>query len=437
MSRTLTSFEWLLQPTEHVIQCPRMFLDGWHDHQPPIFEGSGRFTLRNSTEIHFEFDAKARMQTEGMRALRHCAEEPDDRTSAMRLRGVDYSGTKWNAGWVRPRLGEMQGDYLHLFGESGALSTDVHQTEPKSGVELVYSPTPEVPFTETIRTVAHLGDTQLGWRTSGGKHRMEILGSVIEAMTQPWSGELWICASTSEDLRHPYLENWLSEPLRALRGQLIYPRLVARNFEDGRAAVWVRPAPALRATLGGCASQLVSRSPAEFWSYYELYLTYVAQHRNADGRPEFEANDLTRLHDEVIQARMAGSHWVIALCVASAIEGLVKLDPGFSSTPPDFTAEELAPAHKVISEIESNALRERLKNSVALLGRASIAKYLSQMQRDDRITKSQLDAWKKVRNQVAHGNLFEPWGTREEHERLVDLIQLFYRLTSVRIGYVS
>ena len=437
MSRTLTSFEWLLRPAEHVIQCPQMFLDGWHDHQPPVFEGSGRFTLRNSTEIHFALDAKARVQSEGMRALRRCDEEPDDRTTAMRLRGIDHSGTEWNAGWVRPRLGEIQGGHLQLFGESGALSTHVQQDEPKSGVELAYSPTPDVPFAEFMRTTAHLGDTQIGWRTSGGRHRMEILGSAIEATTQPWSSELWICASTSEELGHPYLENWLSEPLRALRGQLIYPRLVARNFEDGRAAIWVRPAPSLRTTLGGCASQLRNRSPAEFWSFYELYLTYVARHRNADGHPEFEANQLTRLHDEVIQARMAGSHWVIALCVASAVEGLVKLDPGFACTPPDFTAEELAPAQKVISEIEHNGLRDRLKNSVALFGRASVAKYLSQMQRDGRISKSQLEAWKKVRNQVAHGNLFEPWGTREEHERLVSLIELFYRLTGVRIGYVS
>lgn len=422
MSRTLTSFVWLLQPGEHVIQCPRMFLEGWHDHLPPVFEGSGRFTLKNSSEFHFEFDAKARIQTEGIRALNNCAEQPDDPTSAMRLRGIDYSGTEWNAGWVRPRLGEIQGDYLQLFGESMALSADVQQTNPWSGVELIYSPTPDVPFTEAIRTTAHLGETPLGWRTSGGKYRMEILGSVIEVMTQPWTGELWVCASTSEDLRHPYLENWLSEPLRALRGQLIYPRLVARNFEDGHAVVWVRPAPPLRATLGGCASQLKNRSPAEFWSFYELYLTYVARHRNTDGHPEFDANELTRLHNEVIQARMAGSHWVIALCVASAVEGLVKLDSGFASSPPDFSAEELASAQKAISGIENNALRDRLKNSVESLRRASIAKYLSQLQRDGRIDKPQLDAWKKVRNQVAHGNLFEPWGTPAERERLVSLI---------------
>lgn len=437
MSRTLTSFEWLLRAGEHVIQCPQMFLDGWHDHQPPIFEGSGRLSLRSSTDIHFELDAKAREQSEGMRALRRCAEDADDHTSAMRLRAIDYSGTEWNAGWVRPSLGNVQGEHFQLFGESGALSTFVRQSEPMSGVELAFSPSPEVPFSENMRTTAHLGDAQLGWRTSGGIHRMEVLGSLIEATTQPWSSELWLFANTSEDLRHPYLENWLSEPLRALRGQLIYPRLVARNFEDGRAAVWVRPVPSLRQSLGGCASQLRNPSPREFWSFYEHYLTYVAQHRNANGHPEFEANGLTRLHDEVIQARMAGSPWVIALCVASAVEGLVKLDPGFASMQADFTSEELTPAIEAISNLEPGVLRDRLKSSVSLFGRASVAKYLTQMERGGIISKSQLGAWRKVRNQVAHGNLFEPWGTREEHERLVALIELFYRLTSNRIGYVS
>jgi hypothetical protein len=128
---------------------------------------------------------------------------------------------------------------------------------------------------------------------------------------------------------------------------------------------------------------------------------------------------------------------VIALCVASAVEGLVKLDPGFASMQADFTSEELTPAIEAISNLEPGVLRDRLKSSVSLFGRASVAKYLTQMERGGIISKSQLGAWRKVRNQVAHGNLFEPWGTREEHERLVALIELFYRLTSNRIGYVS
>jgi len=424
-----------LKSDDTVIQCPLMFLDEWHDGNPPVFEESGRITLKNSSAISFQLDAKPRSLEDALSTLRRSVEQPYEPSSAMRLRGIDYSGTEWNAGWVRPRVGEVQGGYWQLYGESGGLSTGIQQMSPTEGVELVYSPAPDVSFSELMKTSAHLGDVEIGRRASGGRHRMELLGSEIEAITQPWTEELWICATTSEHLRHPYLENWLSEPLRALRGQLIFPRLVARNFMDGRALVSVRPAPALRPSMGGCASQLCDHSASEFWSFYGRYLSYVALHRNADGHPEFEANGLTRLHDEVIQARMAGSSWVIALCVASAIEGIVKLDPEFESTPPDFTADELVPVECMVRALEPEALRNRLRNVVSQFGRASISKYLARLEQRGFISKSQLHAWRKIRNQVAHGNLFAPWGTLEEQEQLETLVTLFYRLTSVRIGH--
>ncbi len=49
MTKTLAPFEWLLEAREHTIRCPTMFLDGWHDHQPPVFEGPGRLKLNAST----------------------------------------------------------------------------------------------------------------------------------------------------------------------------------------------------------------------------------------------------------------------------------------------------------------------------------------------------------------------------------------------------
>lgn len=437
MTRTLSSFEWLLKSDDNVINCPLMFLDEWHDGNPPIFEGAGRIALKNSSEISFQLDAKPRSLEDAISALRRSVEQPYEPVSAMRLRGIDHSGTEWNAGWVRPRVGDVQGGYWQLYGESGGLSTGIQQISPAEGVELVYSPAPDVPFSELMKTSASLSDLDIARNAIGGRHQMELLGSEIEVIKQPRTEELWICATTSDHLRHPYLENWLSEPLRALRGQLIFPRLVARNFKDGRSFVSVRPAPALRPSMGGCNSQLCDRSASEFWSFYGHYLSYVALHRNSDGHPEFEANGLTRLHDEVIQARMAGSPWVIALCVASAIEGIVKLDPELESTPPDFTADELAPVECMVRALEPEALRNRLRNAVSQFGRASIAKYLAKLERQGLISKSQLRAWRKIRNQVAHGNLFAPWGTLEERTQLEALVTLLYRLTCVRISYRS
>lgn len=434
---TLAPFEWLLEATEHTIRCPSMYLEGWHDHEPPVFEGSGRLVLSGSSAIRFEMDARASDLNRGMVALRRCAHETNDHTSAMRLRVIDYRGREWNAGWVRPRVGEIQSGHHQLFGESLSIVTDCRHDEGVGGVELAYSPSPDVPFTEVITNTARIGATELGWRTQGGRHRAEVLGAEITASTQPWRDDLWICARASDELNHPYLENWLSEPLRALRGQLIYPRLVARKFSDGRAIVWVRTAPALARSLGGCASQLKGHSAAEFWAFYVAYLTYVAKHRGADGHPGFEANDLTRLHDEVIQARMSGSHWVIALCVASAIEGLIKLDPAFASAPADFTDADVDPLKSFASGVSPEPLAARLKGFIATLRQPSPARYLSRLEKEDRIFRVQLEAWRKVRNLVAHGNLFEPWGTTEEHAQLVALVELFYRLTALRIGYGS
>lgn len=434
-SRTLSRFAHFLDQKEHEIRCSAMFLDAWGDSGVPIFHGTGRFKISPSKFITFEMDAKESNEGRALLALRRCFEEPGDRTAALRLRGVDYDGFEWNAGWIRPGYRESHdGISYELFGETMGISTTTTQRVIVSGVELAYSPTPDVPFTEETRHTATQGATEIASRVRGGRHRMMVLGSEIVAMTQPWRDELWICATTSDELNHPYLENWLSEPLRALRGQLIYPRLVARNFSDGRAHVWLRVSPELRRSMGGCASQLGSRSAAEFWRFYGAYLEHVAKHRGPDGDPEFEANNLTRLHDEVIQARRSGSPWVIALSVASAIEGLVKLDPDFAAAPADFTDEQVAAARHVLGQLKPEGLRSRLLSSLGYMSSPSPAKYLSRLHQGGQISKEQLEAWKEVRNRVAHGRLFEPWGTEEENRQLEELVRLFYKLTCHRIA---
>lgn len=436
MSRTLAPFMWLLTSKKE-IQCPRIYLDGWFDGAPPLFEGSGTLTISGTTDFSFHVHAKPLDEKEAFKALRLTGERLYDPQTAFRLRAVDYSGTKWNGGWVRPRLGEVQGDYWQLIGASGDLTTMVQQAEPVSGVELVYSPAPDVPFSEVITTTAHLGETKIGWRTSGGRHAFEMLGSTIEVRTEPWSNELRITASTSADLNHPYLENWLSEPLRALQGQLIFPRLVARNFADGRAFVSLRHAPSIGRSLGGCATQFASKKASEFWRFYEHYLTYIAQHRSKEGHPEFEANPLTRFHDEVIQAHVAGSHWVLALSIASAVEGIVKMGRDFEKTPPDFTESDLSPVTQFLAKLMPTDLRSRLSSMTSSLRRPSPVRYLAQLSAAGQLDTEHVSAWKNIRNRVAHGNLFEPWGTEDDDVQLMKLVELLYRLTAIRIGYTT
>jgi hypothetical protein len=432
---SLGSFVSLLGSETYEIECPKIYLDPWFDGEPPVFEGSGKLVVTRRGDFSFHIHAQPSDEGAAMAALRATSEKPYDHETAFRLRATDYSGKDWNAGWVRPRLGGIECGYWQLFGSCGSITTVVQQLVPTASVELIYSPPPKLPLTENITTVAGIADERLASRTERGRHKLQVLGSDIEVLADPWSSHLSIVANVSTDLPHPYLENWLSEPLRALKGQLIFPRLLARNFADGRAFVSVFPASVPSQTMGGCATQLASKRPQEFWTFYELYLTYIARHRTKSGQPDFDANPLTRFHDEVIQAYFTRSNWVLALCVASAIEGIAKLGKDFLSTPPEFEPATVEPITQFVDAITLEALRSRLTSIITPLQRPSVVRYLSSLIAAGVVNDKQVAAWKYIRHRVAHGNLFEPWSTEEGDQRLRTLIELLYRLTAAQIGY--
>lgn len=433
----LRPFARFLSTANQEIACPHMRLESISGHRPPIFEGSGRLILEGTQTFRFEMQTRPQDLNTALQAINANTERPDLQKNWLRLVCTDYSGVAWNAGYVGPRVSQSHELGWQLSGEFSGLTTDVQQKAPVSGVELAYSPAPEVPFSERITTTTRLGEHEMEWRASGGRHRMTVLGSDIEIGTLSWADGLWLAARSSEALSHPYLENWLSEPLRALRGKLIYPRLVARKFDDGRAFVSVRPSPSLDQSFGGCAALLRSRMPSEFWDFYARYLTYVAEHRDKTGSPNFEANTLTRLHDEVIQARRAGSPWVIALTVASAVEGVLKTFPDFENVNPEFTSEDLAPIVALLPNLEDKRVRGALQAFVDRKPMPSAGGYLRRLQAAGSISKVSVAAWRDVRHKVMHGNLFDPWGMENEDERLKQLLKLFYDVTAIAIGYAS
>src|ERR1039458_4480334 len=122
---------------------------------------------------------------------------------------------------------------------------------------------------------------EIARRRSGGQKTVSVLGSEITFFYTPFGEGLWVTAKTSDKLRHPYLENWLSEPLRILLGQLVFPRLVARNFGDGTAEVWLRPSPRRFSNSGITAlvrGGFAGAAP-QFWELYPNLLTLIAEAR--------------------------------------------------------------------------------------------------------------------------------------------------------------
>lgn len=89
----------------------------------------------------------------------------------------------------------------------------------------------------------------------------------------------------------------------------------------------------------------------------------------------------------------------------------------------------------MISKIDDKNIRGRLLGSISQMSQASISNYLTASKEKGLIFREELNARKNIRHHVAHGNLFEPWGTPEDSESLENLLRLFYKLTSIRIRY--
>jgi hypothetical protein len=373
------------------------------DHEPPVFAGPGSIHIESSTSARFQMFADAPDAVEALERLKRMRENPYEPLNRFRLIAWDYEGTQWNAGWTEPRIRGFPRRGWPLGGAVGSLTTVASDSwvSKDSSVELVFSPKIDLPMQDTLLTVTTVNGEEIERRQSGGRQVVTCLGTEIEFSYKPKDTGLWVRARTANGLPHPYAENWLSEPLRALLGQLYFPRLVARNFGDGTAFITLRPSPRrLRHT--GIASLFTSSpfsAPDEFWRLYGDYLTVIARERNEEDAANLSPNEITRFYEEIIQATQ-GSRWVLAMTLASAAEGLGKLLRG---------------------------------------GEGKIDNYFKELVKAGVIVEANQKSWTRLRHAVMHGNLVSPWSSEEDDRRLRDLGDLVHRLTRqlIRTGLAA
>lgn len=215
-----------------------------------------------------------------------------------------------------------------LSGTLDSLTTDVSGpwVSPESSVELLFHPKVWLPMDKAMVTVTSVDGEEVLRRHSAGQQVVDVLGTSVRFFYTPSCDALWATAETSSQLPHPHAENWFGEPLRVLLGQLIYPRLVARNFGDGTAFVCLRPSPR-RFPDSGIASLFgldVLGAGSAFWDEYVRYLALVAEARDEKGNPNFQPHPVTRFYEEVIQATQ-GSRWVLCMTLASSAEGIARM----------------------------------------------------------------------------------------------------------------
>lgn len=430
MKRTLSMWVHRLGTRLGEITCPVMKVFVGRDGQPPVLTGVGAIRWDQPTAPRFTMTVLDDSGGEGLRILRSDYKVTNPRVDGIVLEAVDNQGTEWNCGWIAPdlditsRVPVITGSLENIMALAVGPAVNSEST-----VELYFDPAPRVPLKEWRAMTITLGEEVVAVKREAGRQRLELLGSNIEIARDEWTEGLWVVASTSPALPHPYLEGWLCEPLRVLCGQLIYPRLIARNTGDGRSHVSLQRTCSLRPNVGGLRASFEWHNAEPFWAFYTQCLAFLAAHRDDEGSPKFGANHLSRFHEEVVQAA-GSSEWVLALATSSAIEGMCKLAAGKAGLPREVGEREVEEMRAYIQAATcSDELKKRLGSALGYVGQPSVGSFLRALVEKGVITRAHRDAWTRVRHRVAHGGLDATRSPSDDHDNLRLLVELLNTLT--------
>lgn len=406
------------------------------DFGEPVVTGSGEIRCPSPSRFEYTLTGTpddpvyAYAQT-----LRHKT-DPYDGRLRLRLLVEDDEGRSYNAGWTTPRIRQGgTGDTEWVVeGECQGLMTGDAIAPPSAGGGT------EVEFLipRHHRASLFLNRFVRTPLADGGfepVYRLSVLDTHVTFRFDAARDVLNVSAPGNGALLRPFTENWLGEPLRILFGQLVYPRLIARISEDGRATITQRPSPSWSSVSDWAAlwdrEDLLDE--AGFWSLYQDLLTYVAGAKDDRGGPNFESNTVTRLYEEVIQAAR-GSRWVWALTFASSVEGLVRILTPHGTKRPDAHTKGIEALARHIGEWPGNSAQDKHLRGVAVSAvhrtAETTSKYvLDQLALRNVITTDQIKSWSKVRNSVMHGSLVSPYSSAEDDKLLLDLAALMKALT--------
>lgn len=434
--RTLSRWVDRLLKGPVTIECPRMEILG-RDHEPPVFTGPGHIKIGSDRRIQFFMHGTPHDGSDAFKRIVQAQKHPHDILHQFRINAIGYDGVEWSGGWTTLTFGEEAANIWRLSGPIHRLHTGASGfgVAEKSGVELVFDRPLRLPMPMNMVKTVLRGDKEVFWSRSSGTKTINVLDTEIEFFLSPEREHVWAVANTTPNFPHPHLENWLSEPLNLLLGEIVSPSLHARNFGDGRAFIVFSPSswgPATTLTANILREDPLG-APDRFWNLYRDILTVVATARDARGHRNFEAHPLTRYYWEIIQASK-GSNWVLCMTLASTVEGIAKMMFSEAERTADWAAADIDSLKETIKDWKGdNNLRNRILDYLNGFKKKGIAKTLKSLVDQGVITSDQVEAWSRMRNSSMHGDMLLPWSDEDQDGRIINLIELTHRLSEAYI----
>lgn len=424
-----------LAANPYTLECSDIQLVGL-DSEGALISGPGRIEIDSTSGIRFSMYGSMSDTDKAFRRIVSASKNPYDALEQFRLFATDYEGNEWNGGYTAVNFFTDHKHGWPLAGELQGLSTKVIDdwVAPTSSVELLFAPAFSLPLSELMKTKTTIDEEELNNSSRRGRHVFSALSTEIKFAIDPSGNELWLTAKTSKQLKHPFAELLLLEPLRILLGAPVCPRLIARNMGDGSAHVILRP-PAQRqikpSLIGLMPLMVYERTHGEqFWQLYTEILSMIA----AEDKTSMQSHAVTQHYEELSQA-LLGSRWVIILTLASTVEALAKSlmsEEDKRSTFCDATLDSMKEHLK--SWKGDCALRGRMLSELGKAKKRGVQAFLKKMGKDGKVEEAHVAIWRKLRNSVMHGELTEPWPTEEGDKHMRELITLVHGLTRTLIA---
>lgn len=418
------------------IECPHMEILG-RDHEQPVFTGPGHIKIGADTKISFFMHGTPRDGSDAFRRIVQAQKNPYEILHQFRVNAIGYDGTEWSGGWTKLVLGEEQGNVWQLSGSIHRLHTDAEGfgVSDKSSVELVYDRPLRLPLPMNMVKTVYRDDKEVLWSRSSGTKTVKVIDTTVEFHCSDDGEHVWAVADTSPTFLHPYLENWISEPLNLLLGEVVYPRLRARNFGNGKAFIALGPSsgPPANSLTANILREDPLGAGERFWNLYRDILVVVAMAVDSSGHSNFEAHPLTQYYWEIIQATK-GTNWVLCMTLASVVEGVVKMMFSKAERKSDWPEANIENLKQTVMNWKGDDdLRSVVINYVGGFKMKGVAKTLKSLVNNGTVTAEQISAWEKMRNTAMHGGMLVPWSDEEQDGHILSLIELTHRLSEAYI----
>lgn len=406
------------------------------DWEEPLIVGRGTVTAIDPFSFEFKIQGTPTEPRYTAQQLQRQKEDPYQPLLRFRLIATDETGREFACGWTVPEVQHNRKTNEWTFsGQCDGLMFDVDdpRKDRVSGTEVRYI----IPNAHQAAIfLRHLVRSQDACGRIVPEYHLSVLGETVTFRYDASAETLSVRVPSSETFPLTLTENRLGEPLRILFGQLIYPRMIARAFKEPRVMITVSQtrkwsnASNWAALWNGPASLQDHRG---FWTLTADLLAYIVSAKDASGQTTLEANKITQLYVEVIQASY-GTRWVWALTFGSSIEGLLRI-----LAPRGSLLEKEEVDHAAIESLAGHIAQwkgsERFKSTaigaVRRLAELTPKRVLLRLIASGQATKAQLEAWETVRNSVVHGDLRSPYSTKEDDDRLLELSALMHTLTRV------